>query len=97
MIDSADGDHSFNRSGGLLQNVCRQIDHILIFSQRLERVFKRDLIHVRTSNTAKAQHVFLRIGGRDVVAHGALSEEQIMWRRTVFDEPNHRTGASGKI
>jgi hypothetical protein len=33
-----------------------------------ERVFKRDLIHVRTTNAAEPQHLLLGIRGGDVLA-----------------------------
>ena len=41
---------------------------------RRERVFERDLIHVRAANTTEPQHLFLRISGGDVVAHRAFGQ-----------------------
>ena len=57
------------------------LDHVAGFScKRLERVFQRDLVHVRAAHAAQAQHLLVGIGRGDVVAHRALGQQQVARR-----------------
>src|SRR5207245_9714002 len=60
-----DRDHSFHRASGSGANFLRNLDYILMFLQRSEGVFQRDLVHVRTAHAAQSQHLVLRISGRE--------------------------------
>src|SRR5829696_7442362 len=76
-VFSSDLEHPLNRTQSASANVFVDEDLKLLFPQRLECIFERDLIHVRTTHTAQPQHLFLRIRCRDIVAHGTLSQQQI--------------------
>src|SRR6185295_18742921 len=68
LIFPADLEHSLNGTQRATANVFIDEDLKLLFLKRLERVFKRDLIHVRATDATKSQHLFVRIRRGDVIA-----------------------------
>ncbi len=54
-------EHPVDRFARARDDVGRQLDLVLQLFERLERVFHRDLVHVRAAETAQPQHVFVRV------------------------------------
>ena len=52
---------------------------------------------MRAAHTTEAQHLFLGVGGDNVVAHGTFGEQQKLGGVTRFDAADQGGGAAGKI
>ena len=74
LVFFSDFEHSLDGAQSALANVFVDHDLKLLFPQRLDRVFKRDLIHVRATHGAKPQHLLIWVRGSDVVAHGTFGQ-----------------------
>ena len=74
-MELTDLNHSFDRLGCFNPDVNRNLDLILVFPQRLQRIFKRDLIHVWAPYATKPEHVLPGIRSGDVLAHRAFGQQ----------------------
>ncbi len=65
--DSTDRNHSFDSPGCSHTNAFWYLNDVLLFFQGSERIFQRNLIHVRTAHAAEPEHLFLGISRGDVL------------------------------
>jgi len=89
-------DHPLNSLSSTQTDIFGNIYDILILLQGQQGIFQGDLIHMRTTHPAQSQHIFLRVGRGNIVAHGALCQQQILWRISFFHVSDHRCRA-GRI
>jgi len=73
-------------------DVLRDINDELRLNQSEESVLDRDFRHVRAANRAHPEHFSIRRTGKDVIRHGALSENQEFTSLVLFDKADHGRG-----
>ncbi len=69
--------HPLHRLVGAEADLFGDGDDVLGVEQGVAGVLELNLVHVGAAHAAQAQHVFVRVGGGDVVAHAAFGEQQV--------------------
>lgn len=85
-----DGNHSLYSPRCPHPDLLRYLNHVLCIFQGAERIFHRDLIHMRASHSAKPEHFLLWIGRSDVITHGTFGEHQVARGRCLLNVLDHR-------